>query len=113
MRSLTFVLVITVVGGCIPVPTRGQAYAGNLALMAVASVAAYSANMRDCDYVSKQEDVATAIVDSIITNTACEAGRQIQLAVAESVLVAALVGIGRTLVEDDRRRAATTTSRSR
>jgi hypothetical protein len=111
MRSLTFVLVITLVG-CVPVPTRGQAYAGNLALMAVASAAAYSANMRECDYVSKQEDVATAIVDSVITNTACEAGRQIQLVVAESVLVAALVGIGRTLFEDDRRRAATTTSRS-
>lgn len=112
MRPLALVLVITLVGSCVPVPTKTHAYVGNAIWMAASTYVFIAADNRSCDYVSNEPDPWSAGLDTAIVNIGCETGRSIEMETAEAVMVLAVGGIVRTLI-NTYQGPATRTSRSR
>ena len=106
MRSLALVLVVTLVG-CIPMPTAAEAHYGNgLWLLASAAVIQNEAR-RNCTLHDDMGDVDP------VASVACDAGSTILMRSAEVIAVAALIGIGRTLVASFPPPATTKANRSR
>ena len=103
MRSLALVLAVTLVG-CVPVPTPAHAHAGNFLYMMAGTYMFVSATQRDCDYHRMDA------FDEALAEDGCEAGTEIEEMVGVGLLIAAMVGIGRTLYNT---RSPVTTPRSR